>query len=142
MSYVVKDYMEKDFPKVDVNATVLEASKLLVDGDKGYAIVLDKSQPKGIITDSDIIKKTIVEQKDPTKVKVAEIMSSPLVSVEPEEDLIKTAELLKKKGIKRVAVVKSGIIYGVVTTTTITQSCGEYVDKSVRDVLRWSVLPF
>ena len=142
MSYVVKDYMEKDFPKVDVASTVLEASKVLVEHDKGYAIVLEKSQPMGIITDSDIIKKIIVSEKDASKVMVSEIMSAPLISVDPEEDLIKTAELLKKNQIKRVAVVKNGIIYGVVTTTTITQSCGEYVDKSVRDVLRWSVLPF
>ena len=76
--------------------------------------------------------------KDLDKTMVADVMSTPLVTVDPDEDLIKASEMMAKQNVPRLAVVKSGIIYGVITTRDIAQRCGDYVDKSVKDILRWS----
>jgi len=34
--------------------------------------------------------------------------------------------------------VKSGVIYGIITSRDIAQGCGRYVDKAVKDILKWS----
>jgi CBS domain-containing protein len=138
MSYYVKDYMEKEFSTLDVGDSVVEAAKVLGDSNKGYIIVLEKGKPKGIVTEWDIISKVIAQEKDPKKIILKEIMSMPLYTVDPDEDLIKASELMAKKGVKRLPVVKGDVIYGVITSTIISQRCGEYVNKSVKDVLRWS----
>ncbi len=138
MSYRVKDYMDKDFPTIEVEASVVEASKSLNDSKKGYVIVLEKGRPYGIITEWDLVAKILAVEKDPKNVALRLIVSTPLITVDPDQDLIKASELMQQKGIKRLPVVKSSVIYGVLTADIIAQRCGDYVNKSVRDILRWS----
>ena len=138
MSYYVKDYMDKDFPTIQVEASITEVAKLLNDTKKGYVIVLEKGKPMGIVTEWDLVSKVIAAEKDPKKLPLKQVTSSPLITVDPDKDLIEASELMQKSGIKRLPVVKGGVIYGVITSTNIAQKCGEYVNKSVKDVLRWS----
>jgi len=46
-------------------------------------------------------------------------MSSPIITIDPDEDLLKASELMKKHNIRRLPVVKDGIIYGVLTTRDV-----------------------
>jgi len=130
--------MDKDFPSIGLDASVVEASKALAQAGMSYIIVLEKGKPKGMLTEDDLVKKVLAAEKDPRGMKVADIMSFPLITVDPDEDLIKASELMQKNGIKRLPVIKEGIIYGVLTSQDIAQKCGAYVEKSVRDILRWS----
>ena len=130
--------MNKEVPTVDERATVLEAAKLMVKLTRGFLVVLKEGQPKGIITERDLVKKVIAEGKDPQKVIVLEVMSSPLVTVDPDEDLLKASKLMQDNQIRRLPVVKDGIIYGVLSSTDIARKVGEYVDRSVRDIMRWA----
>lgn len=138
MSYYVKDYMDKEFPTLEIEASVVDAAKLLVAKSKGYVIVLEKGKPYGIVTELDLVTKILAVEKDPKRVALKQIASTPLITIDPDEDLLKASELMQAKGIKRVPVVKEGVIYGVITATNIAQRCGDYVNKSVKDVLRWS----
>jgi CBS domain-containing protein len=138
MSYSIKDYMDKDFPTISIEASVVEAAKLLAKSGKGYVIVLEKGKPFGIVTEWDMVSKILATEADPKKTPLRQITSSPLVTIDPDEDLLKASELMQKSGIKRVPVVKGGVVYGVITSTNIAQKCGEYVNKSVKDILRWS----
>jgi CBS domain-containing protein len=131
--------MDKDFPTIEVEASVVEAAKLLAKGGKGYVIVLMKGKPYGIVTEWDMVSKILAAEADPKKTALKKIASTPLITIDPDEDLLKASELMQKSGIKRVPVVKGGVIYGVITSTNIAQKCGEYVNKSVKDVLRWSL---
>ena len=138
MSYKVKDYMDKDFPSIGVGASVVEASKALAEAGTSYIIVLEKGKPEGMLTEDDLVRKVLAAEKDPRGLKVSDVMSSPLVTVDPDEDLIRASGIMQKNGVKRLPVVKEGIIYGVLTSQDIAQKCGAYVEKSVRDILRWS----
>jgi CBS domain-containing protein len=138
MSYRVKDYMDREFPTIETASSVVEAAKAMAKAVKSYLIVLDKGSPKGMLTEDDLVRKVLAVEKDPKKLKVSDVMSSPLITVDPDEDLIKASEIMQKNGIKRLPVVKEGIIYGVLTSQNIAQKCGAYVEKSVKDILRWS----
>ena len=138
MSYYVKDYMDKEFPTIEIEASVVEAAKLLTKQGKGYIIILEKGKPYGIVTEWDLVSKVMAAEKDPMKTQLRQITSVPLVTIDPDQDLLKASELMQTKSIKRIPVVKGGVIYGVITSTNIAQKCGEYVDKSVKDILRWS----
>ncbi len=139
MSYYVKDYMDKEFPTLEVEASIAEAAKLLVTKNLGYVIVLDKGKPYGIVTEYDIVSKIIAADKDPKTMTLKQVTSTPLITVDPDQDLLKASELMQTKSVKRLPVVKGGVIYGVITATNIAQKCGEYVNKSVKDILRWSL---
>ena len=140
MAYVVKHFMSKEVPTIGEEDSVTEAAKVMdKTGDhKGFLVVLKDLRPVGIVTEHDFAKKVLASEKDPAKVTVGEIMSSPLITVDPDDDLLKAAELMKKNDIERLPVVKEGIIYGVLTARIIAQSCNEYVERSVRDIAKWS----
>jgi predicted transcriptional regulator len=130
--------MDNTFMTIDAGRSVREAAKMLAEGEHAYIIVTEKGTPKGMIASRDIVAKVVAMSKDLDKTMVADVMSTPLVTVDPDEDLIKASEMMAKQNVPRLAVVKSGIIYGVITTRDIAQRCGDYVDKSVKDILRWS----
>lgn len=138
LSTQVKNYMDKEFPTLDVGATIFETAQILAESDLGYVIILEKGKPKGIATERDVISKILLAEKDPKKTTVGSIMSTPLITIDPDEDMLVASELMQKNNIKRIPVVKDQIIYGVITATNIARSCSEYVDKATREVLKWS----
>ncbi|MDH5200453.1 MAG: CBS domain-containing protein [Candidatus Bathyarchaeota archaeon] len=138
MSYLVKDYMEKSFPKISEEASATDAAKAMSESGGGFLIVLEGGQPRGIITEGDLVGKVMARELDPGEISAGEIMSSPLITVDPDDDLLKASEAMQKNNVRRLPVVRDGIIYGVVTAQDIAQRCGDYVSKSIRDILRWS----
>jgi CBS domain-containing protein len=138
MSYTVKAYMDKTFMTIDVSSTIMEAAKMIADGEHPYIIVTERGKPTGMIASRDIVSKVVAKGLSVEKTKVKDAMNSPLVTVDPDADLLDASTIMHKQGVRRLAVVKSGIIYGVITSSDIAQRCGDYVDKSVKDVLRWS----
>ena len=142
MAYSVKNYMRKDISTIGDRASVTEAAKAMSKSGRGFLIILKDGQPAGIVTEHDLVNKIIASEKDPNKVLVAEIMSSPLITIDPDEDLLKASELMQKHNIRRLPVVKNGIIYGVLTARDIAKGFVTYVNKATRDIIRWSALPF
>jgi len=140
LSYVVKDYMITEINTVDYDATVIDGAKVMA-ADKnaeGYVIVLKDGKTAGIVTERDIVNRALVRELDVSKLKVSEIMSSPLISVDPDDDMLKASELMQEHKVRKLAVMRNDIIYGIITANDISQHCGDYVDRSVRDILRWS----
>jgi len=99
MSYYVKDYMDKEFPTLEVEASVVDAAKKLVADNKGYVIVLEKGRPYGIVTELDLVTKILAAEKDPKEVTLKQISSTPLITIDPDEDLLKASEMMQAKGI-------------------------------------------
>jgi len=79
--------MRKDIVALDEAVTVLEASRTMLAKSIDYVIVLSKGQPVGILTSHDIVMEAVAKEKIPEKVKISEIMSSPLVGVDPDADV-------------------------------------------------------
>ena len=140
MSYQVKNYMIKEINTINLDATVAEAAKVMA-ADKsyeGYVIVLKKGEPVGIVTERDVINKALAKDLDPSKTKVSEIMSTPLRTVDPDDDLLKASKLMREHNVRKLVVMRDEIVYGIITTKEIAQRCGEYVDRSIKDIIRWS----
>ena len=141
MSYSVKSYMTKEVNTINSLATVSEAAKTMTkkdDGYSGYLIVLKDGSPVGIITERDLVTKVLAKGIDPENTKVVDVMTSPLVTVDPDEDMLKAAEIMREHNIRKLPVVSNNIIYGIITADDIAQKCGLYIDKTVRDIIRWT----
>ena len=125
---LVKNIMTKPAIQVNYNKTVQEASKTMVKYRVGSIIVVKNNNPIGIITETDINKKIVAPGKDPKKLKAEEIMSSPIVFSNPEEDILVTVEKMKKYRVKRIPVVNKGKIVGIVTNTDIARASPDMLD--------------
>ena len=85
---VVKEAMKTNLAIVDANTTVLEAAKIMKIRSIGNVIVVQKDQPIGILTESDIIKKVVADGKDAEELKVKDVMSKPVIVSDPYLSLI------------------------------------------------------
>jgi len=139
MSYLVKDYMDKTYRSVSVDASAREAAKeIAAIPDHGFVIVTENGKPKGVVTALDLVEKVVSPGKDADKVKAGEVMASTLVAIDPDEDLVKASAIMQRNNTRRLVVVKAGVVYGILSEEGIARGCSGYVDKSTRDVLKWA----
>ena len=139
-AYLVKHYMSEEVPTAESHISVVEAAKEMSKLDKGFLIVLKAGQPAGIVTERDFVRKVLAAELNPSKVSIGEIMSSPLITVDPDMDLVEATRFMQAKNIRGVLVAKSGIIYGVLTSKEIAQHFVDYLDQESRDIMRWCAI--
>jgi len=137
----VAEAMSKSIVTVGEGASVAEASLSMYDKREGCAIVLRQGKPFGIVTDRDVTWKVAGKGLDPKNVKVAEIMSTPLITIDANADLSEAAKTMKKHNIWRLAVIKGDTLQGVLTAADIASSLEKYVDREMRDILGYLVSP-
>jgi CBS domain-containing protein len=138
MSYAVKGYMESEVHTIVSTETVTAAAKVMAEKPGGYLLVLEEGKPIGIVTERDLVNKVLAEEVDPSTIKVSQVMATPLVTIDPDEDLLKASELMREHTVKKLPVVRNGIVYGIITAEDIANKCGTYVDKTIKDIIRWT----
>ena len=117
----VRDVMVREVITVDENSTVKEAVDIMNEFQIGSLIVLEKGKAIGIVTERDFLRRVIGEGKDAKNTKVGEIMTTPLVVVEPSADLEEAVKLMFQRKIKKLAVVDAKKLVGIVTLTDIAR---------------------
>jgi len=117
----VKDVMVTDLVTVKADISVKKAVKVMNDFEIGCLIVVEDGEAVGIITERDILKRIVVEGRDPEKTLVGEVMSRPLIVTSPETRLEEAIESMFKHKIKKLPVVEGGKLVGLVTFTDIAR---------------------
>jgi CBS domain-containing protein len=98
-------------PKMKVNF----AASLMEEKDVSSLIVTRKDEPIGTLSEKDITRKVVAKDIKPNQVTVKEIMSRPVVTVSPDEDLASVARTMAKQQKRIVAVVENRKLIGVVS---------------------------
>jgi len=128
MPVLVKDIMTKPVITINYNKNIKDAARLIRKRKKGALIVTKKRKPIGIITCDDIVYKVVAKDIKPSTVKVIDIMSEPLVSITPESSCVEAARKMRRNGIKRLPVVKSGKLIGIISLTDISTVIPEFTE--------------
>jgi len=137
MVLVAKDIVEKEFLSLSRETTALEAARQMKAKKHGYAIVASSAgSPEGIVTEWDYLSKIVAEGRDPSHVKLGDIMTSDLVSVDANVGLDQVAELMAHRGIRRILVLKDRKVIGVITAGIMLSRLKEYVDKVSSTIAR------
>jgi len=84
----------------------------------GSLVVSENGSPVGIVTEVDL-SRLLAEGGDPD-IAVADVMSTPLVTIEADATVEGAADRLREHGIKRLPVVDDGQVTGIVTSTDLT----------------------
>jgi CBS domain-containing protein len=116
---LVKEAMKMNPVVVKPTITVLEAAKLMKDKKIGNVIVVEKNQPVGILTESDILKKVVAEGKSSDKVLVEDVMTTPIIVTDPYVSIDQAMKLMGRCNVRRLPVVEDNILVGVITLRDI-----------------------
>jgi len=117
MNTKVKEIMNIKLETIKPDASVYDAIEKLVDKRMRSLIVLPKNENDvyGVITVRDIVFKVIAKNLDPKKIKIEEIASKPVISIDKETELEHLIRLMEKFNIARVFVHEGKEIIGVVS---------------------------
>jgi len=106
---------------INKKASVLDAVKEMKSEMVGSIIVVEDGKPIGILTESDILRKIVAEEKDAAKIAVEEVMSSPPITISPDANIEEAVKIMGKYKIRRLPVVENGKLVGMVTERDIMQ---------------------
>ncbi|MEM2202318.1 MAG: CBS domain-containing protein [Candidatus Bathyarchaeia archaeon] len=121
LSLRVEDVMVREVITIDEEASVREAAEVMNKFEIGCLIAIRKGKAVGIITERDLLKRVVAEARDVNKTKVKDVMSSPLVVVEPKMELEEAVKLMFQMKIKKLPVVDGKRLVGLVTLTDIAR---------------------
>lgn len=106
---------------IDEDSTVKEAAEVMNKFEIGCLIAVRKGKAIGMITERDLLKRVVAEAKDATETKVKDVMSSPLVVIEPSVELEEAVKLMFQMKIKKLPVVDGKRLVGLITLTDIAR---------------------
>ena len=119
LNHPVTDYMSASFAQVEASESVSEAARTMQKAGTTEAVVVSGSVPQGIVTERDILYKVVAAASNPSKVKVGEIMSSPVRTVDASADVGEAIATMSKLGIRRLGVTRNGKIVGIITQKAV-----------------------
>jgi predicted transcriptional regulator len=112
----VKDVMTNNYQVVDGLMLVSEALSIMKSSGS-VVLIVDKRNTNdeyGIVLLSDIAREVLAIERSPERVNIYEIMSKPVVSVDPEMDIRYCARLFHRLGFSYAPVTYCGELRGMI----------------------------
>ena len=132
---VLIDKIMTPLPLVVANSSdsIFMISNLMKERKVSSIIIINQDEqnyPVGIITERDIVRRVISNNKDPNHTKATEIMSKPLITIETNTYVYDVSVKMVKNKIRRLPVVKGDTLSGIVTITDIIK----YLHEKNKDI--------
>jgi CBS domain-containing protein len=130
----VREAMTASVSSVSPSQSLADAAEVMKGEDVGSVPVVEQGRLAGIVTDRDIVTRAVAEGRNPQAVKVEEIASHDLVTVEPERDLNEALALMARHKVRRLPVLEEGRLVGMLAQADIAleakeEKVGEMVEQ-------------
>ena len=111
-----REVMRVDIFEIEGQATVTDAIRVFNENRVRLLVIKkrDEFDAYGVVLLSDVVKKVLAKDRAPDRVNLYEIMSKPIVSVEPNMDVRYCARLLSQFSLSHTLVVESGKVIGMI----------------------------
>lgn len=121
VTYAVRNVMTREIVSVDSTSTIRDAIKQMVEKDIGSIVVTRDGEMVGILTERDVLKKLCFDAEC-ALLKVSDMMSSPLVTIDSAAAIGEAADLMATKKIRRLLVTEEGKIQGIITERDVMRA--------------------
>jgi CBS domain-containing protein len=112
----ILDEKGREVFKIEESASVFEAIKRMVEHNVGALLVTaDDGEITGIVTERDYLRRVALEGRTEKDTAVREIMSSPLVYVQPDTSIEECMAVMTDRRIRHAPVVEDGDVVGLVS---------------------------
>ena len=121
VGYAVSSIMSKDIVTVGADAPLTHAVKTMVEKNIGSVLVTEEGSMVGIVTERDILRR-LGRESPYTTLRVEDVMSSPLFTIEGDAAIGEAADRMAEKNIRRLLVTEKGEIRGIITERDIIRA--------------------
>lgn len=115
----VRSFVKVDPLMIDANESVLRAAQMMRERHAGNILILINGEPRGILTERDVLNRVAADDLIASTVSVRKIMTSPMISIDADEPLSEGVKLMAKHGIRTVFVTDHGKPLGLLNMRSI-----------------------
>src|SRR3989304_1341666 len=126
---MVKDAMSSPVVTLTEEAPSNKIANLMGENNLGCVIIINKAgKPIGIITERDLVLRVLTKNLKPDTVKAKDIMTSPLVTIEPEATISDAARRMSRLDIRRLGGLYKGNLVGGISRKDILGVMPELIE--------------
>ncbi len=114
----VRDVMTRELLSLEPSKRVIDALKMMVSGDIGSVLVVQKGKVQGILTERDIVKSLPKSEKAFSAYinkPLSEAAKKKVISVQPNLEIWEAFAMMLENKIRRLPIVDNGKLVGIVT---------------------------
>ncbi len=127
----LKDIMTTDVITVTGEDTITSAAQKMREANVGCLVVANDGTVEGIITDRDMTVNCSSEGHNPQQCNVSQHMTSPVITTEPDTDILDSVRIMTEEQVKRLPVAEDGRLVGLVSFSDIAEA----LDQPMHDLL-------
>ena len=116
---LVRDVMSKNVKVVRPDTIVKEVVATMNKFNIGSIVVVQSDRPVGIITERDILRRTVEPCLAPEALRAREVMTSPIITIRSTASIDEAAKIMARKRIKKLLVMENEKLVGILTFTDI-----------------------
>ena len=125
----IKKIMSQRLATIDHLMDLKSVAKQMASLDVGSLLVTKDSEVMGIITETDMVRRALAQDMDLIAVKVEEVMSYPVHSIDEEESLDRAHEMMGEHHIRHLLVTQGGKPSGVLSVRNLLESVYEWAQR-------------
>jgi len=122
---------------VDADEPVLEAIQMMADKHVGALPVTRGGELVGVISERDYARKVILLGRSSAETPVWQIMSSPVVTVSPGDDVRQCMQVMTEKRIRHLPVMQDGRMVGMISIGDLVRAVIEEQDQTIQHLERF-----
>jgi CBS domain-containing protein len=119
MSCIHDLVQSQDTYRAEVGQSVLEVAQAMVERNIGAVPVLRDGLLVGVFSERDLMRRVVVEGRDPTRTRVGEVMTENPLTVEPNTDLETCRFLMRRHGFRHLPICQDQQLRGMVSMRDI-----------------------
>jgi CBS domain-containing protein len=133
----VRDLSAHEVVTVTPTTTLAECAQIMRAQHVGSVVVIDdqgqRDNPRGIVTDRDIVIETVAVGLDPATLTAGDVMTTPLATVRDGDDILDALARMREHGVRRLPVLDdAGHLSGIVAVDNLLEAMAEQLDAVVR----------
>jgi CBS domain-containing protein len=100
----IKDIMTRGLESIAADCTIREAAEKMRNFDIGLLPVMDEDMMVGVVTDRDIVIRSIAMGQDPNSTQVHDVMTSSVIHCLEDQDVDEAARIMEENQVRRLVV--------------------------------------
>jgi len=135
LSWPVGNIMNNDAIILEADRSLDEAIKRMKEKNQRSVLASHLGEVVGMVSKTDILYKVTSEGKNPSKIKLREIMTSPVLAVNPQNTIKDALTIMNKRNVRQLMVHAYSAVLGIISREDISRKMEEIALTSVDEVL-------
>ena len=135
LSWPVGNLMNNDAIILEADKTLDEAIKGMKKRNQRSVLATHLGEVVGMVSKTDILYKVTSEGKNPSKIKLREIMTSPVLAVNPQNTIKDALTIMNKRNVRQLMVHAYSAVLGIISREDISRKMEAIALSSIDEVL-------